>query len=117
MNPAKVWSDIVGAIEGEFDDDLLKRGERATGHALELAVRSLAGEDTLELEGAVASSFANLRAQGANEIVSAIRVGIRKSIQRAIFAAFGAIHPVAAVLSGSIGAALATLDSDPDPPS
>lgn len=115
MNTAKVWSGIVDAIQGEFDDEILERGERATGHALELTVRSLAGEDTLELEGAVASSFANLRAQGANEIVSAIRVGIRKSIQRAIFAAFGAIHPVAAVLSGSIAAALEVLDSDPEP--
>ena len=115
MNPAKVWSGIVDSMTSEFDDDLLERGERATAHALELHVRSLAGEDTTEFEAAVASSFANLRAQGANEIVSAIRAGIRKSIQQALLAAFGAIHPVAAVLSGSIGAALETLDSDPEP--
>lgn len=116
MSASKVWDLVVEAVGDQFDEGLLERGERATGHALELHVRNLAGEDTTELESAVASSFANLRAQGANELVSAIRVGIRKSIQQALLAAFGAIHPVAAVLSGSIGAALATLDSDPEPP-
>lgn len=114
MSPSKVWNEILTEAGDQFDDDLLERGERATGHALEIHVRSLAGEDTTELESAVASSFANLRAQGANELVALIRWGIRKSIQDALLAAFGAIHPIAGAIVNSLDAALETLDDDPE---
>ena len=115
MNPAKVWERVVAVVGDQFDEGMLERGERATGHALELHIRTLAGEDTVERESAVASSLANMRAQGANELVSAIRVGIRTSIQDALLAAFGAIHPVAGAVVNSVSAALETLDADPEP--
>ncbi len=114
---AKVWADVKVAFEaagGELSEDMAVRGERAVGNALSLQLRELAGADTSELSTAVASSFANLRAQGATLLVGVIRKTLRSALQRALLAAFGAIHPVAGAVVGAVGAALEQLDEDPE---
>lgn len=108
----RIWEGIVADAGQEFSPDMLERGEQATDHALALQVRALAGEDVTELQAAVASSFANLRSQGATALVGIIRKNLRVALQEGVLAVFGAISPVGAVITGGVFAALSALDAD-----